>query len=211
MDPILLALHSKNKSSGINLKPCVFLDRDGTVNEEAGYINHPSRLKLLPGVGAAIRQLNEAGVLVVLVTNQAGVARGYFSLEVLMETLDRMTQQLAVGGARLDGLYFAPYHPGSKDPRWVHDPDNLRKPGLGMIAKALKKHPIDLDRSYMVGDRQNDIIFAHKAGLKGVYVKTGYGLGEYTYQRDQWTDQPEHIAQDLTEAVKWILQDLQQK
>lgn len=193
------------------LRPCVFLDRDGTITREAGYINHPERLALEPGAAAAIRKLNQAGVLTVLVTNQAGLARGYFTEDVLHATFEHLQKLLAARQARLDAIYFAPHHPSSADPRWREDPHELRKPGLGMIRKACRELPIDMARSYVVGDRYNDIKFAHKAGLPGVFVKTGYGLGEFTYQRENWTEQPEHIAENLGGAVKWILADLKKK
>jgi len=192
-------------------RPCVFLDRDGTVTKEAGYINHPERLELLPGAAGAIRRLNRAGVLAVLVSNQAGLARGYFSQDVLQATFARLEALLAGRGARLDASYYAPFHPSSADPRWRHDPDELRKPGLGMLRKAQAEWPIDMGRSYMVGDRHNDVVFAHKAGLAGVLVKTGYGLGEVAYQRETWTEQPERICDDLAGAVRWILADLKRK
>ena len=192
-------------------RPCVFLDRDGTVTREAGYINHPDRLALEPGAGAAIRRLNRAGVLAVLVTNQAGLARGYFSEAVLLATLERLRQLLAARGARLDAIYYAPYHPSAADPHWRDDPGELRKPGLGMIRKARAALPIDMARAYVVGDRHSDVTFAHKAGLPGIFVKTGYGLGEYTYQRAAWAEQPDCIAEDLRGAVAWILGDLRKR
>lgn len=187
------------------LQPCVFLDRDGTINREAGYLNHPERLELLPGVTGAIHRLNEAGVLSVLVSNQAGLARGYFSEDVLKETFARLERLLAENDAHLDKIYYAPFHPSSKDPRWREDPDQMRKPGLGMIKKAQAELPIDMAQAWMVGDRYSDVVFAHRAGLPCVLVKTGYGLGEVTYQRDNWTEKPEHIAEDLGEAIDWIL------
>ena len=190
------------------LRPCVFLDRDGTVTREVGYVNHPARLELIPGAAAAIRRLNRAGVLTVIVSNQAGVARGYFSEDVVQLTMARMEDLLAQRGVHLDAIYYCPFHPTATEARWREDPDQLRKPGLGMIRKAQAALPIDMRRSYMVGDRHSDLVFAHNAGLPAIYVKTGYGLGEYTYQRDQWTEQPEHIAEDLQAAVRWILTDL---
>jgi D-glycero-D-manno-heptose 1,7-bisphosphate phosphatase len=198
-------------AAGAEPRPCVFLDRDGTITREAGYINHPERLALEPGAAAALRRLNQAGVLTVLVTNQAGLARGYFTHEVLLATFEHLKKLLAARGARLDAIYFAPHHPSSPDPRWRDDPFELRKPGLGMIKKACAELPIDMARAYMVGDRYNDITFAHKAGIPGIFVKTGYGLGEYTYQREHWKEAPEFIAENLGGAVRWILADLKKK
>jgi D-glycero-D-manno-heptose 1,7-bisphosphate phosphatase len=195
-------------TSHTSLKPCVFLDRDGTINRESGYLNHPERLELLPGAAEAIRRLNVAGVQTVLVSNQAGLARGYFSEEVLRETFARLERLLAHSGAHLDRIYYAPFHPSSKDPRWRDDPDQMRKPGLGMIRKAQSELPIDMTRSWMVGDRYSDVVFAHRATLPCILVKTGYGLGEITYQREKWAEEPDHITEDLGEAVDWILKQI---
>ena len=189
-------------------KPCVFLDRDGTISEEMGYINHPDRIHLLPGAASAIRRLNEADILAIVVTNQSGVARGYFSIEVLEETMDRLCRLLAAEGARLDAIYHAPYHPSSADPRWRDDPDQMRKPGLGMLHKAQSEFSIDMQRAWVVGDSLRDVALAHRAGIPGILVKTGYGLGEYTYKREEWTDPPDRIAEALPDAVDWISQRL---
>jgi len=187
--------------------PCVFLDRDGTVCKESGYINHPERMELLPGAAGAIRRLNQHGALVIVVTNQAGVARGYFTEEVLAKIHGRMEDLLAKCAAKLDAIYYAPNHRDAKIERYKFE-DDLRKPGIGMIHKACEKFPIELSRSYVVGDKNTDVEMAHRAGLKGVFVLTGYGLGEYEFQRDTWKTQPDHIAKDLREAVNWILKDL---
>lgn len=192
-------------------RPCVFLDRDGTLTREAGYINHPDRLELLPGAAEALRRLNTAGVLAVLVTNQAGLARGYFTEEVLKATFDRLEALLAEHGAHLDAVYHAPYHPASTDPRWREDPDEMRKPGIGMIRLAQRELPIDMSRAYVIGDRIKDVEFAHNAGLPGLFVKTGYGLGEFTYQRAHWSTEPEGIFEDAVAAIDWVLADLRTK
>jgi D-glycero-D-manno-heptose 1,7-bisphosphate phosphatase len=200
----------KNTYQSKSPRPCVFLDRDGTISKEAGYINHPLRLELLPGVGAAIRKLNDAGVLVIVVTNQAGIARGYFTEAVLDATHKRMRDLLKQKAAHIDALYYAPCHASAKDPRWRDDPFEMRKPGLGMIRQAQQEHAIDMARSVMIGDRMNDVAFGHKAGLPSVFVKTGYGLGEWTYERATWTEQPDYICDTLGQAVAWYLKRLRQ-
>jgi D-glycero-D-manno-heptose 1,7-bisphosphate phosphatase len=187
--------------------PCVFLDRDGTVSKEAGYINHPDRIELIPGSAAAIRRLNENGVLAVVTTNQSGVARGYITEPVLRKVHRRLGELLARRGARLDAIYYAPNHKDAKIDRYRLE-DGLRKPDIGMIQKARGRFPIDLARSYVVGDKITDVEMARRAGIKGVFVLSGYGLGEYTYQRKAWTCRPDFIARDLREAVDWILKDL---
>lgn len=188
-------------------RPAVFLDRDGTVSREAGYINHPERIELLPGSATAIRQLNDRGILALLTTNQAGVGRGYFTEDVLHKIHERLQQQLALKRARLDAIYYAPTHPDAKIERYRRD-DNLRKPRTGMIEQACRDFAIDLSRSYVVGDKGTDIEFARNAGVKGVFVLSGYGLGEYEHQRHEWKHQPDHVAEDLREAVSWIIEDL---
>jgi len=180
--------------------PTVFLDRDGTINEEAGYLNHPSRLKLVRGAASAIQRLNANGILAVAVTNQSGVARGYYTEEVLAATHDRMRTLLARLGAHLDAVYYCPHHPDDKCA--------CRKPKPGMIRRACRALPVDLDRSYMVGDRIKDCQFGHGNGLRTVLVLTGYGRGEHEYQRHLWELEPDHIARNLPEAVEWILEDL---
>lgn len=183
------------------------MDRDGTMTVEGGYINHPSRLKLIPGTAEAVRTLNESGVHAVVTTNQAGVARGYFTEDLIHVVHDRMRELLAKQGAKLDAVYYCPHHPREGGPGYRID-CNCRKPGPGMIEQACNELPIDLSRSYMVGDKISDSEFGHRLGLRTVMVLTGYGRGEYEYQRKDWKDKPDYVAKDLRAAVKWILQDL---
>lgn len=188
-------------------RPCVFLDRDGTVSREAGYINHPDRIELLPGSAAAIRKLNARGALAILATNQAGVARGYFTEETLGLIHGRLVEQLAARGARLDALYYSPFHSSSKDERYRKD-DGTRKPGIGMIDRARAEFAVDMGLSYVVGDKITDVEMARNAGIKGVFVLSGYGLGDYEFNRASWPCEPDHVAKDLPEAVAWILKDM---
>ena len=187
--------------------PCVFLDRDGCVCREAGYINHPDRICLQPGSGAAVRELNRRGILAVLTTNQSGVARGYITEAILGKIHGRLEEQLAARGARLDAVYYAANHPSAKHGRYRAE-DGMRKPATGMIARACRRFRIDLSRSYTVGDKITDVEFARNAGVKSVFVLSGYGLGEYEYQRKTWKVQPDHIAEDLRAAARWIISDL---
>jgi D-glycero-D-manno-heptose 1,7-bisphosphate phosphatase len=182
----------------------IFLDRDGTVSEEVGYVNHISRLRLLPRTAEAIRKINESQFLAVLVTNQAGVARGYFKEELVRRVHARLEEMLAEGRARLDGIYYCPHHPTAGEPPYRRD-CNCRKPKPGMIEAAREDLAIDLSRSFMVGDKYSDIVFAHSVGMKGVLVKTGYGLGEIEGSSADWTEQPDRISEDLSDAVDWIL------
>lgn len=189
-------------------RPTVFLDRDGTVTEEAGYINHEDRLELVPHAASAIGMLNKRGVQTVMVSNQSGVARGYFDEALLGRVFAKMEEMLAKEDAHIDKIYYCPHHPDVGPPVYRKE-CNCRKPKTGMIDSAMKDLPIDLGRSYMVGDRIKDVYFGKRIGAKTVLVLTGYGKGEYTYQREEWTEQPDYIANGLLHAAKWILDDLE--
>ncbi len=182
------------------MKPAVFLDRDGTINEEMGYINHLSRFHLLPASAGAIARLNRAGVPVVVVTNQSGVARKYFPASLIHQVHDLMIRLLAAQGARLDGIYICQHGPD--------DGCNCRKPRPGLLLQAAQDLPIDLARSYVVGDRFNDVQLAANVGAKGILVLTGYGRGEVEHYQGERRAEPAFMAQDLAEAVDWILRDM---
>lgn len=188
----------------------VFLDRDGTINEEVGYVNHPSRLWLLPGVASAIKRLNEREIYVIVATNQSGVARGYFDEELVKVVHQKMEELLAAEGARIDRIYYCPHHPTIGPPEYRRECE-CRKPRIGMIKKAVAELDIDLQKSYSIGDRIKDICFGHNAGLKSILLLTGFGRGEYEFQRHKWKETPEFIAENLMEAVEWILLGLGRK
>lgn len=182
----------------------MFIDRDGTLTEERGYINHPRRLCLLPRSAEAIRRLNRAGVPAVVVTNQAGIARGYFSEDVLRAVNDALVDRLAGQGARLDGLYVCPHHPTEGELPWRAQCE-CRKPRPGLLHRAATELDLDLERSVMVGDKASDLVPAAAVGARGVLVLTGYGVGEWEYRRQTFLVKPDHVADDLLEAVDWVL------
>jgi D-glycero-D-manno-heptose 1,7-bisphosphate phosphatase len=182
------------------------MDRDGTVSDEVGYLNHVSRLRVFPWSAEAVRAVNESGLFAVLVTNQAGVARGYFDEEMIASVHERLAEELAREGARLDAVYYCPHHPTAGEPPYRRDCD-CRKPRPGMLLRAAREHGIDLAGSYVVGDKYSDVRLAHEVGATGVLVLTGYGRGEFEYERASWPRQPEHVAETLLEAVGWILED----
>ena len=179
------------------LRPAVFVDRDGTIAEEVGYLNHVSRFRMFPFVPAAIRRLNEAKLPVVVITNQSGVGRGYFPESLVHTVHEQMTQQLAAQRARLEAVYYCP-HNGS-------DCCECRKPKPGLLERAAREHHLDLRRSFMIGDRYLDIELAHRVGARGVLVRTGYGEGELAWHAAKWPQQPDFVAQDLAAATDWIL------
>lgn len=184
----------------------VFLDRDGTVNDEAEYLGDAERLLVLPRAGEAIRLLNEKRIPVVLVTNQSGVARGYFSESTVNEIHERLKTILARDGAHIDGIYYCPHHPEVGLPEYRLDCD-CRKPRTGMVKAAEKDLNIDLSGSYMIGDKVIDMELARNAGVKGILVLTGYGREELKRlgnDRKMW---PDHVADDLFDAVQWILNE----
>ncbi len=182
----------------------VFLDRDGTINEEVGYVNHLERFHLLPRVGEAIRLLNQKGIKVVVITNQSGVARGYFPESLIHQVHRKMEDDLKKDGAHLDGIYYCPHHPDAGAPPY-RQKCRCRKPGTGLIEEAVKDLGIDPAQSYMVGDRGADIEFGLKIGAKTILVLTGYGKGEWEYFGERWKSKPDFVAEDLFEAVQWIL------
>ena len=180
-----------------------FLDRDGTINVEVGYLSKPDDLELIPGAARAVARLNDAGYIVVVVTNQAGVARGYFTEEDVRLVNQRMIEVLGPWGARIDGIYYCPHHPDFGDETYRKDCD-CRKPNTGMVTQAAQEFDIDLSRSYVVGDHMGDVLLGINAGARSIHVLTGHGDSE----REKLIENsisPVYLASDLTEAVEYIL------
>lgn len=195
---------TRNATVNRPLRPAVFLDRDGTINEQMGYINHISRFQLLPGVGEAIRILNEHYLPVVVVTNQSGLARGYFPEALLDEVHQEMCHLLALEGAHIDGLYVCPHHPEAKEERFRVD-CTCRKPKTGLLEQAAVDLRLDLRRSFVVGDRWSDLRCGAAVGATTILVLTGYGRGDAAYIGPGQAVQPDYIAEDLGAAVQWII------
>jgi D-glycero-D-manno-heptose 1,7-bisphosphate phosphatase len=186
------------------LKPAVFMDRDGTLSHEVGYVNHLSRFQLFPWSVEAVRLLNRAGFLAVVVTNQAGVARGYFPESMIHEVHGVLGRAMTDGGARLDGVYFCPHHPTVGEPPYRQACD-CRKPLPGLLKRAEADLGADLGRSWVVGDRLGDLQLAWNVGARGALVKSGYGLGEWTNHAAGWPRPPDLVAEHLLEAVERIV------
>lgn len=185
-------------------KPAVFLDRDGTINEQMGYINHICRFQLLPGAAQAIKKLNDAHIPVVVVSNQSGLARGYFPEELLVAMHEKMHKLLAEEGAVVDAIYYCPHHPEAKEARFREACD-CRKPKPGLILQASEELGLDPEKSFVVGDRWSDIKTAANCGATSILVRTGYGRGDEQYIGPQQKIQPDFKADDLSGAVEWIL------
>ena len=188
----------------------VFLDRDGVLNQEVGYIHAVADLNLIPGVAKAVKQLNQADLFCCLVSNQSGPARGYYPTNHVDALHDRLCQLLkAEADAHLDARYYCPYlstPEGGTEPaytRW----STWRKPNTGMLVAAAWEHDLDINNSFMVGDKATDVDMAHNAGCMGILVQTGFGdrvlSGKYQHHT-----QPDFIAPDLLTAVDWILQQV---
>lgn len=163
-----------------------------------GYANHLSRFVVFPYAAAAIRRLNQAALPVIVVTNQSGVARGFFPESLINVIHAKMERELAVGGARVDGIYYCPH---------IRD-DNCtcRKPLPGMLERAAREHGLELKGSVLVSDRYDDVKMAQTAGCTGILVLSGYGRGEYQWNRDKWPRQPDVVVEDLRAAVDLILE-----
>jgi D,D-heptose 1,7-bisphosphate phosphatase len=187
----------------------VFLDRDGTINEEVGYLDSLDKFKVIPSAYEAIRLINESGMKVVVISNQAGVARGFFTEDFVKITHEHLETALRKKGAYIDNFYYCPHHPTEGIKPYRKD-CNCRKPASGMLLRAAQDLNIDLTRSYLVGDRFNDMEAGKKIGVRGVLVKTGFGQG---LLQDDGPDEataenkPDFIAEDILEAVRWILKD----
>lgn len=196
---------SNPQSAILNPQSCraVFIDRDGTLSEDIGYVSSPDELVLYPWAGEAVRLINESGLLTVVITNQSGIARGMYTEETLDAVHSRMIVELAREGARIDAVYYCPHHPEVGDARY-RIACECRKPRTGMLEQAGSEHKIDLARSFVIGDKASDIKLAENAGARSALVLTGYGR-ETLAHPDRWPCAPEIVAGNLLEAVKRIL------
>jgi D-glycero-D-manno-heptose 1,7-bisphosphate phosphatase len=182
----------------------VFLDRDGTITEEVGYVNHLARVKVFPWAAEAIRRLNEAEFRVIAVTNQSGVGRGYFTEKLVRDVHRSIAKELAARGARIDAFYYCPHHPAAVVERY-RARCRCRKPATGMLEEAARRFGLDLGSCHVIGDTYRDVQTGFNAGARTVLVLTGYGRGEYEHHRRGWPRRPHRIAENLLDAVKQIL------
>lgn len=177
----------------------VFLDRDGTLNPDPGYIGRPEDFALHPGVGEALSRLNRAGARLILVTNQSGIARGMFTLADLEAIHDKLRDLLAVHGARVDAIYHCPHHPD--------EGCTCRKPATGMAERAIADFALNRSRMYLVGDQSSDVEMAKRLRARSIFVTTGHGSRETLAALSARSLQPDYVANSLERAVDWIFRD----
>jgi len=185
------------------LKPAVFLDRDGTINEEVNYLDSLKELSLIPGAGEGIRLLNQAGFPVVVITNQSGVARGFFSMAFVETVHQRMSEMLRERGASIDAFYFCPHHPEAGRPP-LNKKCQCRKPGTGMVRMASSQLDLDIPASIMVGDSLSDLKTAWNSGMRSILVLTGHGRKTLENLQKEELRRIDCIAPDLLAACRFI-------
>ena len=184
------------------MRRAAFLDRDGTIIEEVGYLDRPERVALYPWTIDAIRALNRAGLAVVMATNQSGVARGFFTEAVVDDVHRHMAAMLAAGGARIDAYYYCPHHPDGKVEGYNRGCD-CRKPGRGLVDRAARELGVDPTRSFVVGDRWLDVALGRAVGAESVLVRTGYGMTEE--QKRPGDLAADAIVDNVIAAASWML------
>lgn len=187
------------------MRPAVFLDRDGTMIHDPGYLSRREDLKWFSWTLDAIRLLNRAGFAVCVTTNQGGIGLGFYDEQFVLDLHKEMSATIEAAGGRVDGWYYCPHYPTAVIERLRVDCD-CRKPKPGMIRQAEADLPLDLTRSYVVGDKAADMGLAAAVGAKGVLVRTGYGEGELR-RHGETIPGLAHAAPTLLEAASWILMD----
>jgi D-glycero-D-manno-heptose 1,7-bisphosphate phosphatase len=185
------------------MRQAVFFDRDGTLNEEVGHVDDAARFRVYPFAGRAVREINEAGLLAIVVTNQSGVGRGIFAEDLVARVHQQLGHELRTAGARLDRIYYCPHHPEAEIAAYRQQ-CACRKPSPGMLQQAAVEFGIQLQRSFVVGDRYVDMEMAHRVGAASVLVMTGFGQTEWEQEQSRWPQPPDHVAANVYEAVQWI-------
>lgn len=177
----------------------VFVDRDGTINVDGPYLSDPDKFMMYPGVGEGIKELKENGFKIIVITNQSGIARGYFTENDLAEIHAKMKREFKKFNVELDGIYYCPHHPD--------DDCNCRKPKTGLFDKAIKEHDIDVKKSYMLGDKDLDVVAGRNAGTKTILIPIPGITGDSVIEKNKNDLCPDYIARDFTDAIEWILKD----
>ncbi len=187
-----------------------FLDRDGTIIDDLGYLGDPDRIQFIAGAIDAMRALRQAGYRLVLITNQAGVARGLLTEEDVRRVNGRLQELLTQAGVPLDGIYYCPHHPEVGPPEYRRE-CGCRKPGPGMVEQAQRELGVDPTRSVIIGDHVSDAGVARNfPGMRSIMVLTGHGAGQYEKVGKGEVVMPDHVARDLRSAVTWLLAEERQ-
>lgn len=189
------------------MRPAVFFDRDGTLNEELGYVGEPERFHFYPFAAEAVRLVNESGRPAILITNQAGVGRGLYTEADVERIHALLAETLAAGGARLDAIYYCPHHP-TKGVGAYRVVCECRKPSPGMLRQAAREFDLDLTRSYLITDVYEEVRMIEGMGGTGVLVLTGYGQRDYEQHRAEWSapgSPAPMVAENALAAVRQIL------
>lgn len=185
-------------------KRAVFLDRDGTINKDVGYPNSYGMIEIYPYSFDAVRKINASGFLAVIVTNQSGIGRGFIEEKNLNDIHRKLRLAFAAKNARFDGIYYCPHFVESPDPEYRKD-CHCRKPNPGMAEQAARDLDIDTARSYMIGDKVEDILFGMNIGATPILLLTGFGQKSLPILREKGIEPP-FVAETLKEAVDWILE-----
>ena len=192
----------------------IFLDRDGTLIEEIGYLHSPEEIQIYPEAFEAVEKINQSGAQAIVITNQSAIARGLITQENLEHLHHLISVAFRQKGARLDAFYSCPHHPTEGAGTHTRTCD-CRKPQPGLLLRAAQELQLDLDVSYMIGDTLRDIEAGHRAGCQSILVQTGYGRDELLLLDDKQASssssvnplqRPEHVSVNILEAVNWIME-----
>lgn len=175
----------------------VFIDRDGTINVDVHYLDDPDKFEMYPGVGEGVKILKDSGFKIIIITNQSGIARGYFTEKQLSDIHEKMKKEFREFDVVLDGIYYCPHHPDENC--------NCRKPNTVLFEKAIKEHNIDVEKSYMIGDKILDVGAGKKIGAGTIIIPEPHIKDEFISKKNEWKYTPDCIADDFMDAVEWIL------
>ena len=185
------------------MKRAVFLDRDGTINVDHGYISKPEDFELYPQTIEALKILKKMNYLLIVVTNQSGIARGYYTESDLDKIHTKMIDELKSHNITLTDIFYSPYHENGVVKPFIKKHKD-RKPELGLFKKALYKYEFKIKESFMIGDKYTDVLFGKKAGLTTILLLTGEGEKEFYERRRNWHIKPDFIAKNILSAAKLI-------
>jgi len=190
------------------LDKAVFLDRDGTLIREVGYLSRPDEIRVLPEACEAVRRINQAGLKAIVITNQSGLGRGFFDEAELGAIHARLSELFAAEDASLDAFFYCPHHPDSQHPAFSRVCD-CRKPSPGLLERARDVLGVSLADSVIIGDKLVDVESGHRAGALGILVRTGYGeFSELQLKDKENQTEPDHVADNVLAGVKWFLERL---